>query len=432
MVTVSVHIETSASAGDTIEGGVPDSPAPSQARSADYTAIVESGLFDADWYRVRNDDVSAAGIDPVEHYLNHGGREGRPAGPNFHSAAYYAVNTDVARAGMNPLLHYVLHGLAEGRHYTSVEEFEVSFGGHYEPGMDRSVAQIASSPLFDPRWFNKRYPALAATKINPAIHLARHQPGEALNPGPGFCAETYLRVNKDVAELGANPFLHYLNFGEKEGREAHPVTDAKIATSDATADQSSTGDTPAKSRSEKLVGDSSGRPRHSAEVTANLERDRGLVIKSNLFQAQWYAATYAADIPAGMDPIDHFLIDGRGGAFHPSPKFDAGFYLRSHPDVSKSGENPLVHYLRKGRKEGRKIRGLPASYGSVVPATGDGKSPDRAPSVDLDESKALSLLAGTRLFDKAWYITQYSDVAQAGVDPALHYFRFGGAEKTPA
>lgn len=39
------------------------------------------GIFDADWYRENNPDVAAAGLDPFEHYIQHGHREGRAPGP---------------------------------------------------------------------------------------------------------------------------------------------------------------------------------------------------------------------------------------------------------------------------------------------------------------------------------------------------------------
>ncbi len=32
------------------------------------------------------------------------------------------------------------------------------------------------------------------------------------------------------------------------------------------------------------------------------------------------------------------------------------------------------------------------------------------------------------LFDKDWYLAKNPDVAQAGVDPWLHYVRYGGFE----
>lgn len=36
--------------------------------------------------------------------------------------------------------------------------------------------------------------------------------------------------------------------------------------------------------------------------------------------------------------------------------FDADLYLRANPDVARAKQNPMVHYLRYGRKEGRPLR----------------------------------------------------------------------------
>jgi hypothetical protein len=37
----------------------------------------------------------------------------------------------------------------------------------------------------------------------------------------------------------------------------------------------------------------------------------------------------------------------------PGPDFQTDFYLKANPDVRGDGVNPLAHYLRYGRHEGR-------------------------------------------------------------------------------
>lgn len=44
------------------------------------------------------------------------------------------------------------------------------------------------------------------------------------------------------------------------------------------------------------------------------------------------------------------------------------------------------------------------------------------------EAQALVLLRGSELFDAGWYLHHYPDVAQAGIDPALHYLKHGWKE----
>jgi len=77
--------------------------------------IEESGYFDAAWYVASYPDVAEAGERPAVHYLYHGGREGRAAGPRFDSAFYLARYPDVLQSELNPLVHFLQTGLVEGR-----------------------------------------------------------------------------------------------------------------------------------------------------------------------------------------------------------------------------------------------------------------------------------------------------------------------------
>ncbi|MBO6728440.1 MAG: hypothetical protein JJ910_01790 [Maricaulis sp.] len=84
-------------------------------RNSDLDLIRQSGLFDEKWYVNRFPDVDPEQIDPVMHYLVHGGTEGRPSGPDFDSTAYFALNPDLEGLGLNPVVHYLRKGLSEGR-----------------------------------------------------------------------------------------------------------------------------------------------------------------------------------------------------------------------------------------------------------------------------------------------------------------------------
>jgi len=83
--------------------------------TADLALIKNSGYFDDNWYRQNNPDVFEAGADPLRHYLEYGGFEGRTPGPKFDSAGYLDTYADVRRSGVNPLVHYLKFGRQEGR-----------------------------------------------------------------------------------------------------------------------------------------------------------------------------------------------------------------------------------------------------------------------------------------------------------------------------
>lgn len=101
-------------------------------------------LFDSDWYLQQNPDVAAAGINPLQHYMQHGWHEGRDPNPLFDTSFYLEKNPDVAQAGINPLTHYSRDGWREGRsphpefdvpwyleHNSDIREAGVEPLGHY-------------------------------------------------------------------------------------------------------------------------------------------------------------------------------------------------------------------------------------------------------------------------------------------------------------
>ena len=77
--------------------------------------IYTSELFDADWYLNTYPDVKSANIDPAEHYLEYGAKEGRLPSASFDGNWYLKRYPDVADSDVNPLVHYLKFGQNEGR-----------------------------------------------------------------------------------------------------------------------------------------------------------------------------------------------------------------------------------------------------------------------------------------------------------------------------
>ncbi|WP_172798470.1 glycosyltransferase [Pseudomonas alabamensis] len=86
-----------------------------------FSAISKSGLFDKEYYYKTYVDVANSGINPIEHYCNHGWQEHRNPSPNFNSHYYLGKNQDVAQAGVNPFVHWIKYGRHEGRKANIIE-----------------------------------------------------------------------------------------------------------------------------------------------------------------------------------------------------------------------------------------------------------------------------------------------------------------------
>lgn len=105
-------------------------------KELDQKELLDSDLFDPEWYLARNPDVGLMGMDPVKHYLWLGMRLHRAPGPKFDVQKYLQANADIARSNVNPLVHYIRYGKKEGR-----EAFEVPPPMRAEKPVDKALPQ---------------------------------------------------------------------------------------------------------------------------------------------------------------------------------------------------------------------------------------------------------------------------------------------------
>lgn len=185
---------------------------------------------------------------------------------------------------------------------------------------DDDAALVASSGLFDARWYVATYPDVAEAGWDPVRHYLRFGVDQQRQPGPGFDAEWYRSTNLDVAKARVNPLVHYLRHGAGEGRWIRVLDPMAVPANHEAFDQAV-----------------------------------AVVAASELFDPGWYCATYADAAGSDLDPAVHYLRHGRRRGFSPGPLFDAAGYLDDNPDVRVAGLDPLVHYETFGRAEGRHI-----------------------------------------------------------------------------
>jgi hypothetical protein len=140
-------------------------------------------------------------------------------------------------------------------------------------------------PLFDPAFYLRKYPDVAAAGVNPLCHYLKHGAAEMRQPHPLFDPRFYLDRNPDVRRAGVNPLVHYVRHGAAEDRKPHP-----------------------------------------------------------LFEPSHYRNSCAEAPGQDQNLLVHFLEAGAAAA-NPHPLFDCEAYLDAHPDAAAQGMNPLVHHL---------------------------------------------------------------------------------------
>lgn len=83
--------------------------------------------------------------------------------------------------------------------------------------------------------------------------------------------------------------------------------------------------------------------------------DVDLLLANDLFNGEWYRNRYSLELTSLTELAFHYLSDGFRHGFSPSSEFDGRAYLAVHHDVMMAGLNPLIHYIKYGKSEGRVI-----------------------------------------------------------------------------
>ncbi|WP_081002388.1 glycosyltransferase family 29 protein [Stutzerimonas stutzeri] len=150
--------------------------------------------------------------------------------------------------------------------------------------------------------------------------------------------------------------------------------------------------------------------------------------QSDLFDREWYLEKY----PLGVfktAPEVHYLLHGKNGTHDPGPNFSSAKYLERNPEVKASKVNPLLHYLRVGKK-----MGLSVVVEDVVPKNIPNKVGGSRASLyknyralrdSLQYVKAESLLVGAEqdYADSAYYWRVRAEAAshRGAYDQAIEY-----------
>lgn len=109
-----------------------------------FARVVESGVFDPDWYLATYPDVAAAGIDPLVHFMTQARSEHRCPGPYFDTGWYLHEYADDLPEGANPLAFYLDRGWRMGQR---------------------------PSQYFDPDRYADEHPDVRRLDICPLVHI---------------------------------------------------------------------------------------------------------------------------------------------------------------------------------------------------------------------------------------------------------------------
>ncbi|MGE3719887.1 MAG: glycoside hydrolase family 99-like domain-containing protein, partial [Bauldia sp.] len=193
------------------------------------------------------------------------------------------------------------------------------------PRLDRGeLAKLVELGLFDPEWYRRRYRDVAELGVDPVIHYVDAGERENRWPNPHFDPVFYRQVQ--VAGPVEHPLLHYLAEGERRGLRPVPWFD------------------PAWYR-ERYLGSFDDINALSHYL---LSRSTGRYDPNFAFDTEYYRRENPDVVKAGVDPFEHFLDQGHREDRNPAPWFDVAYYRRRY--LHGLDDNPLVHFLEVGKR----------------------------------------------------------------------------------
>jgi len=87
----------------------------------DEKIILESGLFDGNYYLNTYEDIKKNNKNPLKHFCEYGWKEDRNPNPEFNTKYYKQKYPDIEKGGINPFLHWIMFGKGEGRLINQIE-----------------------------------------------------------------------------------------------------------------------------------------------------------------------------------------------------------------------------------------------------------------------------------------------------------------------
>jgi O-antigen biosynthesis protein len=259
--------------------------------------VAPLSLFDANFYLTEYPDVRTAGLEPYQHFTEHGWKEGRK--PCF----LFDVR-------------FFLSQLPEPTNVSEPLEYYLKFG-----------AEISPHPLFDPIYYINNNPDVAQSGVNPLAHFLKDGYLERRNPHPLFDIPFYMEQFDEYSSTRSNPLAHYILCGWREGKDPHPLFDSSFYV-------------------EKNPDIKDQCPlEHFVVRGASENRD-----PHPLFSTAYYRKKYEQHLEGGQNPLIHYLHTGAKLGFNPHYDFSSEDYLEAIKTSRSTVPNSLLHYLKLCRQ----------------------------------------------------------------------------------
>lgn len=215
----------------------------------------------------------------------------------------------------------------------------------------RDYYVIKNSGLFDANYYLTNNTDVRHADINPLKHYVKHGALEGRNPSTEFDVFFYANTYDDVRGNCVNSLAHYILYGKKEGRLTKGDKNKALQDNPQINQELSAlcGLTNSDNNRKNMLNEL--RKRNELSVLPVEEKEYFFLKEKSIDWSKYFENN--EHIFKSTDPVLDYIRSWL--KFKPTIPgfFDTEFYLDSYPDIKKSGVNPLMHFIKNGRSEGR-------------------------------------------------------------------------------
>lgn len=288
----------------------------------------------------------------------------------------------------------------------------------------KTRSDVEKSGLFDEKYYTKKYHI--PKKYDPLSHFMTVGYKKDYSPSKEFDTKFYYNTYHDIKHVDMNPLVHYINFGQKEGRRTRPIKPKSRKFKDKLLDKFS------GSKNYFLL-----RSKFNPIIFKKNLMEYHNIKKSGLFDEKYYSKHYDFEEKFKPNPLIHYMFFGYKLGYEPNPYFNSLYYRKKYNE----DKNPISTYLE--HENGKRIAFRNTSiendriieesglfdkeyYMKTYPETKDYHVDLYTHYQNIGFKKGFN---PSEEFNTKWYLNTYPDIKRAGVNPLLHYINYGQYEK---
>jgi hypothetical protein len=171
-------------------------------KSFQYEIILNSNLFDREWYKKHYLKNNSDNTDELEHYIQNSEKSYVKPNEDFNTKIWYQLYPKLLEQHINPLFYYICNRKKIVKNKEIIYQYKI----------------IKDSNLFDTEWYEKEFLDGNILKVDALLHYLQNSKSLNIAPNQNFSSKCYYEQYNDVFNSKFDALFHYIMYGKEEHR----------------------------------------------------------------------------------------------------------------------------------------------------------------------------------------------------------------------